>query len=375
MGGAMKIKSNIDSLAASLNRLYSKLANMAFWDSADQAAAQPTPIDWNVAKKTITLDKTSLSSNSIITNGNDEEITDSTVQVDEGGSFTFKIKPKDGCVLTAASASVGGNTITPDSTTGGIYTFTIEDVTSNITIVLSSTAVSSYSINYNLSNCAAPSGVTNPLSIKDGETKTIYLETIGYYQEMPSSLPSGAVTGATAAYERDSQDRTKATITLSNASDNVSINLSAETLYSLVPQLATIVKTDNYWSISNAPTRGTVLMLRTTAGQDSCTWGSGTNNVNTTAVSTYTVIPIPSGATKVSMQCDASLSYGLSLVNSSGVNQNTVEWTTGSTKKVLNFADYPNATHVALNFKYAVDKNFSNETLESMGVEFVISKH
>ena len=146
MSGAMRIKSNIDSLYTSLNRLYTKLANMAFWDATDQAAAAPAALDWSVPKKTVTLDKTNLDSNSIITDSSDNEITGTTVQVDEGGSFTFKIKPKANYALTAASASVGGDAISPDSTTGGIYTFTIPSVTSDITVVLSSTALANRTV-------------------------------------------------------------------------------------------------------------------------------------------------------------------------------------------------------------------------------------
>ena len=148
MGGAMKLKNNIDAVQANLVKLYNKLANMAFWDAEDQADAEPIPtlLDWSIPKKTVTLDKTDLDSNSIITDSSDNEITGTTVQVDEGGSFTFKIKPKANYALTAASASVGGSAIQPDSTTGGIYTFTVSSVASDITVVLSSTALANRTV-------------------------------------------------------------------------------------------------------------------------------------------------------------------------------------------------------------------------------------
>lgn len=154
MQGAMQMKANIDSLFTSLNRLYTKLGNMAFWDVTDKTAAAPTALDWQVPQFTVTLDKTALSANAMITDANDNEITGTSVSVDQGSGLTLKIKPRTGYSITTASATIGGVSQTLTES-GGIYTLAIASVTSAITIVFSVTADSSESVSVTLKKVTA----------------------------------------------------------------------------------------------------------------------------------------------------------------------------------------------------------------------------
>lgn len=191
MSGAMRIKSNIDSLYASLNRLYGKLANMAFWDSEDQEDAVPTPVDWSIPQITVTLDKTSLSANAMITDASDQEITGTSVSVDEGSGLTLKIKPRTGYALTAApSATIGGvsQTLTESN---GVYTLVIDSVTEAITIVISATAAQARSVETILTGCSKVSG---PTSIINGGGGTFVFAANEDYT-LPTVAPT--VSGAT----------------------------------------------------------------------------------------------------------------------------------------------------------------------------------
>lgn len=213
-----RLKAKIEQVEGNIERLYNNLGNIAFWDAAAKTAAAPTQLDWGNPKHTVTV---YLSLTNAIVKHNGESVTNGqTFQVEEGSSLTLSVEAETGNVLDSVTA--------PGATVAGdLSTVTIDMNTSNITLNITAQASGAYSISYNLSNCAAPTGVTNPTAIRSGETKTIYLQAaVGY--TMPSSLPSGAVIGTvSASYSRDGNDDTKATITLSGASSDVSIAVSA----------------------------------------------------------------------------------------------------------------------------------------------------
>lgn len=49
------LKSNVVAVQANIQKLYNKLANMAFWNASDRGDAAPTALDWRVPKKTLTI--------------------------------------------------------------------------------------------------------------------------------------------------------------------------------------------------------------------------------------------------------------------------------------------------------------------------------
>lgn len=367
MAGAMMIKNNIDSLATSLNRLYACLANMAFWDSQDKASAQPTPLDWSVPKKTVTLDLSGVGSHITVKHGVVPVVDGDTIEVDEGSNLVLNFYADTDYALSALSTSTSGATANLQA-----GTVALENVTANTTLVISASAAGAYGITYNLTGCAAPAGVTNPTSIMQGGGATIYLESTNGF-DMPASLPSGAVTGATANYTRDSQDATLATIVLSNATGNVVVAVSASMPELVLGKFVDIMANTRCYIHTNN-TRACLLVARTDVSNPS-TWlaGAGATGEDTDAEAAYSTIPIPAGATKVSMDCNSSFTYGLTLVDNGTTPQNTVEWTTGGTKKELLLADYPNAAYIIVNLKKNNNSAFTNETYASMGIDLQIS--
>lgn len=218
MSGAMRIKSNIDSLYTSLNRLYTKLANMAFWDSEDQEDAAPTPLDWSIPQITVTLDKTSLSANAMITDASDQEISGTSVSVDEGSGLTLKIKPRNGYAITTASATIGGvsQTLTESN---GVYTLVLDSVTEAITIVISATAAQARSVTLNLTGCTKTSG---PTSIINGGGGTFV-----FAAETDYTLPTAAPTVVGASIATDGWDSSSGELVIENVTGDVTITIAA----------------------------------------------------------------------------------------------------------------------------------------------------
>lgn len=369
-GAGVIIKQNVDSLFSWVKAIYDALGNIAFWSGGKPVDLMPQTLDWSVPKKLLSI--TNNISNSVLTiNG---EPAASTMYVDQGSQVTIIVEGATGFDVTSVSASSG------TATNLGNGTFKVEiTVNEDTALTLTgTTSIKTFDIDYDLDNCDAPSGTTNPTTIQYGSTVTIYLEADSDYL-LPASLPSGAVTGASASYTRDSQDITKATLVLSNPTDDVSVTLAAFTTPQLVllkQRLVDAVGGYFYLQSDNIPARATVVCNRSDVSNP-CGWNENTVNPNHTADSnmmSYSTIPIPNGATKVSMQCNSAFSFGLVLLDTNGIPKSVVEWTDDGASKELVFANYPNATHISLNLKYKNGSTqFSNETFESIGVNFVIS--
>ena len=140
MSGAMRMKGNIDSLYASLNRLYTKLANMAFWDATDQAAAEPTELDWSVPKVTVTITNSIGAGAVIKRNG---AAVSGSLQVDQGDELVLTVEPADADTeLSNVTAAIDGGTA--EALTNN--TLTITHVNANTSIVFAGTAASNWDV-------------------------------------------------------------------------------------------------------------------------------------------------------------------------------------------------------------------------------------
>lgn len=95
------------------------------------------------------------------------------------------------------------------------------------------------------------------------------------------------------------------------------------------------------------------------------TWRSG----SVAQADTYSMIPIPYGASKVTIKCtNTSYYYGLSLRNSQGETVYDSGWQNGGQASVV-ISGYPTAVYVSSTLKIgsAGTASFSNETLQSVG--------
>jgi hypothetical protein len=175
MGGAMKIKNNIDSLAASLDRLYAKLANIAFWSAADQAAAEPTPIDWSVSKKNVTLDLSNVGQHVSVLHGANAVANDDVIQVDEGSDLVLTIVADEGYYIDSLSSSTTGATISGNSVT-------LPNVTAAATLVITATAalIPQVSVNKTLTGVEA-SNETPAADIAYNQPYEVTLKRHKYY--------------------------------------------------------------------------------------------------------------------------------------------------------------------------------------------------
>jgi hypothetical protein len=106
MGGAMQVRSNIDILAASLNRLYAKLDNLAFWSAQDKTDAAPTALDWGAPKHIVTLSLT-LTHAVVKYNGVVKNNGDTIPNVEEGSTIQLTVEPESGYELDSISSQAG----------------------------------------------------------------------------------------------------------------------------------------------------------------------------------------------------------------------------------------------------------------------------
>lgn len=280
-----RLKQNVDAVQANIVKLYSKLANMAFWDAEDKAAAAPTALDWSVPKVTVTITN-SIGSDAVIKHNG--TAVSGSLQVDQGDPLTLTIEAANSFGISNVAATVDGVAATLTES-GGVYTLAIAHVNANMAIVISGTSL-------------------GPI---------------------------------------------------------------------FLPRILTTIQNGYLYltSGSSKNNRATLAMARDENHQYQWNPQAGVTDIDTQAQNNYTLIPIPAGATSVSMKCGSAYYYGLTLVNQSAQPQNTIEWTAGTTTKTLLMANYPNATHIACNFKIgsAGTQDFTgNETIESMGIELVI---
>lgn len=131
-----RLKQNVDAVQANIVKLYSKLANMAFWDAEDKADAEPTPLDWSVPKVTVTITNNIGSDAVIKRNG---VAVGNSLQVDQGDSLTLTIEPVGVATLDNVAATIDGvaATLTESS---GIYTLSVGHVNAAMAIVIGGTA-------------------------------------------------------------------------------------------------------------------------------------------------------------------------------------------------------------------------------------------
>ena len=117
--------------------LYGKLANMAFWDATERAAAQPRSLNFNVPQVSLSFDLTGVGSGvSVKLNG---ESFNSPVSVDKGGTNTLTIQAiEDWALNNDIAVEIDGvaQTLTQG---GGIYSLEFA-VNANITVEVVGTA-------------------------------------------------------------------------------------------------------------------------------------------------------------------------------------------------------------------------------------------
>lgn len=211
-----RLKAKIEEVNANILRLYNNLGNIAFWDAASKANAAPSELDWGNPKHNVTLSLTL--DNAVVTHNGTEKSSGSVIQVEEGAKLTLIVAPAQGHALSGApTASVGGSAITPTDNGNGTYTIELTMAQSDVTLAISATGAATYSIGYTLTNCTA---TTRPTSVGAGGSATIVLEADSGYT-LPSSLPSGAVTGASVT----SWDAATGTLIIGNVTGNVAISL------------------------------------------------------------------------------------------------------------------------------------------------------
>ena len=352
--------------------MYSLFGNIAFWDGKPAIGTVLPDLNWNVPKQTVTL---SLNLTHAVVKHNDTEKSNgSTIQAEQGSTLILTVEPASGYALTTVASSTTGATVSDNG--NGTYSVSIVVGISSMTLSITASADEiQHTITYNLTNCSA---TTKPTSVAQGGTATIVLQADSNYK-MPSSLPSGAVTGASVtSYTVDANDNTKATLVIGNVSGNVSITINADKIILLEKAKMYIInRSPNMYAFRTSTTspsdvnRACVTVLRSDVSNP-CTWSPGDAlNVDYEAQALYSAIPIPSGTTKISLKCNTQYYFFPALADASGTILNTnTQWIAG-TKTEWNMADYPTATHFAASFKIGSDGNtaFANETYESMGIE------
>ena len=221
MQGAMKLKNNIDLVQANLVKLYNKLANMAFWDAADQAAAQPTELDWSIPKHQL-----------IVTNNNSNakvyykgaEVT-SVLNIDENATVELVVAPVGDYVVSGVTPSTGTATDLGDGTFKVVLTMGQSDI--SLTLTVSTTAAYSITVNGHVT----ASGAT---VIVAGGTATVNLAADQDYT-LPTDASGITISGATITSYTPSQDLSTAVLVIGSASGAVTIGVSAETVWSDCP--------------------------------------------------------------------------------------------------------------------------------------------
>lgn len=148
MSGAMMIKNNLDFVYGKLQALFDALGNIAFWEGKP-ANLLPQSLDWSVPKKTVTLALTL--SNAVVKYNGDSKSNNDTIQVDEGSGLTLTVEPASGYALTGAPTVSTGATVTDNG--NGTYSVSIASVDADMTLSISATGATSYTVTANLTDC------------------------------------------------------------------------------------------------------------------------------------------------------------------------------------------------------------------------------
>ena len=371
-----ELRYKIEEVYQRVKNMYSLFGNIAFWDGKPAIGTVLPDLNWNVPKQTVTL---SLNLTHAVVKHNDtEKGNGSTIQAEQGSTLILTVEPASGYALTTVASSTTGATVSDN----GNGTYSVSIVVGSSSMTLSITAASAeiiqHTITYNLTNCSA---TTKPTSVAQGGTATIVLQADSNCK-MPSSLPSGAVTGASVtSYTVDANDNTKATLVIGSVTGNVTIAVNAEPvilfekakmyIVNVSPEVFAFRTSKTY---ANDVNRACLTVLREGLANP-CAWYNANSGQNTDAeaMALYSAIPIPSGTTKISIKCNASYYYYSGVFTAEGRRQNNNPgWVLGSTKTEYDLVNtYPNATHFSVTFKIGSAGNtaFTDETYESMGIE------
>lgn len=370
-----ELRYKIEEVYQRVKNMYSLFGNIAFWDGKPAIGTVLPDLNWNVPKQTVTL---SLNlTHAVVKHNGTEKSNGSTIQAEQGSTLILTVEPASGYALTSVSSSTTGATVSDNG--NGTYSVSIVVGSGSMTLSITASADEmQHTITYNLTNCTA---TTKPTSVAQGGTATIVLQADSNYK-MPSSLPSGAVTGASVtSYAVDANDNTKATLVIGSVTGNVTIAVNAEPVILFEKAKMYIVNVSpEVFAFRTSRTNSTdvnraCLTVFREGLANPCAWYNATSgqNVDTEAMALYSAIPIPSGTTKVSIKCNASYYYYPGVFTAEGRRQNdNPAWVLGSTKTEFDLVNtYPNATHFAVSFKIgsAGTTAFSNETYESMGIE------
>ena len=231
--------------------------------------------------------------------------------------------------------------------------------------------VVSKSITYTLTHLTA---TVKPTSVALGGSATIAIS-----PEENHQLPLAVrVTNATL----DSYNKSTGQILISNVTGNVEIIADAIcTDYRVLWPGSITDYSGTYYCIamfSNGQSNNRACVVLPRNGLvNACTWGAstqGNTSSGTTAMTQYSTIPIPYGAQTLKLTC-TNTTYNISsgLFNASGANQKTTAWDTAqSSARTYTLSQYPNATHLGLNFKLANNGDFpSAPTLSQLGLSIV----
>ena len=217
-----RLKQNVDAVQANIVKLYSKLANMAFWDAEDKADAEPTPLDWGNPKHTVTLALNL--TNAVVKHNGVAKANGDTIQVEEGSTVTLTVEPASGYALTSVQSSTTGATVTDLS--NGTYSVAIAVAGADMTLSITATAAAARSVTLNLTGCSKTSG---PTSIINGGGGTFVFAADEDYT-LPTSNPT--VTNATVT----SWDSTTGTLVISGVSGDVTITVTATSPWLTAPK-------------------------------------------------------------------------------------------------------------------------------------------
>ena len=210
-----RLKQKIDDVQANIVKLYNKLGNMAFWDAADQAAAEPTELDWSIPKHQLTVTNNNANAK-VYRNG--AEVAGS-LNIEENATVELVVAPVGDYIVTGVTPSTGTATDLGDGTFKVVLTMGNTDIALTLTITTSA----AYSITVNGQHVTA-SGATG---IVDGGTATVNLAADQGYT-LPTDAAGITISGATITSYTPSQDLSTAVLIIGSASGAVTIGVSAE---------------------------------------------------------------------------------------------------------------------------------------------------
>lgn len=285
-----RLKEKVEEVQANIQRLYNNLGNIAFWDATAKSAAAPIPLDWGGTKHLVTLDLNL--TNAVVKHNGTAVANGATIQVEEYDTLTLLVEASTGYVLQSVTSSTTGAVVTDNG--NGTYNVALTMGQNNVTLAITATAAQAYTITYGtMTNCSVVTSPA-PTSILGGQSVEIEFSAESGYE-----LDSSCFTVANAD---KAWDAATSKLTISNATDNVTISAEAE-----VPKLKFL---KGYRMLSN----GTITNAPYTAG--------GVDISGLCALSEYIKVPtLGSSATQVQF----SVKWGYSSSNDN-VNYVPVQW-------------------------------------------------